>query len=100
MDRDVGLGQDRDTGHAAIRREMMQVDRQQRGTGGGDTLAQGLLDVVDVVQPGRILDVDQQMGAGEVLAVLADEEILPALVGQGVDVGDLGRCEVGVGKVH
>ena len=43
--------------------ETVQMDMQQRRAGGGDALAQRLLDVLDVIEPLAAIDVDDQMRA-------------------------------------
>src|SRR5205814_6617120 len=56
--------------------EVMQVEVQQRRASGGDATAQRLLDHVEVVEPARVVDVDDEMNAGAAHAVPDDEVIV------------------------
>ena len=59
----------------------MQVDVQQRRAGRGHAPAQRRLDVVDVVEPLRAVEIDDQMRAGAAHAVAHAEMIGAILVG-------------------
>ena len=61
------------------RLEMVEVDVQQRRAGRGDAAAQRLIDVIDVVEMLRVVQIDDQMHAGAAHAV-ADHEVVLAVV--------------------
>src|SRR3546814_9303119 len=72
-------------------REVMEVDMQQSRLRHLDKTAQRRLDMLEIVETVRADQVDDEMRAGETLAVALDEEIR-ALVG---------RCELtGRGRLH
>ena len=68
--------QHRHTRDPAVRREVVQVDVQQRGVGGLYGLAERRLDMGELVEPFGADQVQDQMGAGEALAVALDKEVL------------------------
>lgn len=73
MDADVRLGKDRDTRYAADFGEVMQMDVKECGArclGGFDESGP---DAFDVVEIGRVQEVDYQMCPGELLAVARDK---------------------------
>src|SRR5262245_1095870 len=80
MDRDVALGEHGHAGDTAVRLEVVQVHVQQRGAGGGDAAAQRVLDVIDVVQPIGLVEVDDEMRAGAPHPV-PHHEMIVALLG-------------------
>ena len=82
MDRDVAFRQHRHARHAAIGREMVEVDVEKRRLRHLDATAERRLDMGEIVQTARADQVDDQMRAGKALAVALDEEI-GALVGGG-----------------
>src|ERR1700687_5210070 len=63
----------------AVRLEVMQMDMQERRACRLDAAAQRGLDVVDVVEVLRFVEVDDQMHAGATYAV-ADGEIILAIL--------------------
>src|SRR3546814_7675552 len=69
VDRDVRLRQHRHAGNTVVRREMMQVDVQQRRLGRLDAFAQSVLDVGEIVDALGAPKVDDKMRSGETLAV-------------------------------
>ena len=68
----------REHGHArnsAIGGEVVQMDVQQRRAGGIDRLPQCVFYVVGIIEPRRTPEIDQEMRAGEDLAVALDEVV-------------------------
>src|SRR3546814_2425469 len=80
VDRDVRLRQHRHAGNTVVRREMMQVDVQQRRLGRLDAFAQSVLDVGEIVDALGAPKVDDKMRSGETLAVALNKEVLALLV--------------------
>src|SRR3546814_18116476 len=76
VDRDVRLRQHRHAGNTVVRREMMQVDVQQRRLGRLDAFAQSVLDVGEIVDALGAPKVDDKMRSGETLAVALNKEVL------------------------
>src|SRR3546814_17262868 len=76
VDRDVRLLQHRHAGNTVVRREMMQVDVQQRRLGRLDAFAQSVLDVGEIVDALGAPKVDDKMRSGETLAVALNKEVL------------------------
>jgi len=73
---DVRFRQHRHAGHAAVRGEVVQVDVQERRSGGGYRLAQRFFDVVGVVETAGIPEVDQEMRTRKDASIAFDEVIL------------------------
>ena len=78
MDRNVALGEHGDTRHA-VGLKMMQVDMQERCARRLDAAAQRRFDVIDVVEPHRAVQVDDQMHARAMHAVAQREMIVPGI---------------------
>jgi len=84
MDRDMRLSQHSHTRHAAIRREVMQMDMQECRARNFNTPPQRLVDVLYVVEPFRPNQVDDEMGAGKPDPVsLAEKVLVPISFGDG-----------------
>ena len=64
------------TRHAPIRREVMQVNVQQRSACGFDTTLKRLLDMLEVIKPPGSKQIYDQMGPGISNAFTLDEVVL------------------------
>ena len=82
----MALGQHRDTRHATIRLEVVQMDVQQRRARGRHALAQRLVDQIDICEALGLIQIDDQMHARAANAI-ADHKVVLALV-----TGDC-RCD-------
>ena len=80
VDADVAFRQHRHPGNAAVRREVMQVDMQQRCTRHLNAAFQRLFDVLEIVKPLGAEQVDDEMGAGVAMSISFDEVVFPVVV--------------------
>jgi hypothetical protein len=80
MDGDVTLRQHGDTGHAAVGREVMQVDVQERCARHLHAFLQGTLDVLEIIETACAEEIHDEVGPGEPNAIALDEEVLPIFV--------------------
>ena len=85
MDRDVRLGKNRDARDPTIRREVMQMDVQERCARRLHALPQRLLDVVEFVEPLRPNQIDKEMSSGVADSVSLTEKILALLSHFGIE---------------
>ena len=72
----MAFGENRDARNAAIGREMMHMDMQQRRTACVDGLAEGRLDEGGIVEVAGTPKVEQQVTASEFDAVSLDKIIM------------------------
>ena len=80
MDGDVTLREHSDTRHAAIGREVMQVDVQERCARHLHASLERALDVLQIIEPSGAEQIHDEVGAGEPNAIALDEEVLPVFV--------------------
>ena len=78
--RDVGLREHGYTRHAAVRREVVQMDVQKRSACHFDASSQRSLDMLEVIKPLGTEEIYDHMGASESNTIALDEEVLPVLV--------------------
>ena len=74
----MALGEHGDAGYA-VRLEVMQMDMQERRACRLNAAAQRGLDVIDVIEVLRLVEIDDQMHAGATYAVADGEMILTIL---------------------
>ena len=67
-------------GHAAVGREVMQMDVQQRCARHFHATLQRLFDVLEIVKPLGAEQVDDEMGAGVAMPIALDEVVFPVVV--------------------
>ena len=79
MDGDVAFRQHRHAGYA-VRLKMMKMDVQECGARGFDAAAQSRLDVLEVIEPLRAMQVDDQMHASAAHAFAKREMALTVLL--------------------
>ncbi len=79
MDGDMGFGQNGNAGHAAIGREVMEVNMQKRSSRNLHTPPKRLVDVVYVVEAFSPNEIDDEMGARKANAIPLTEKILVPL---------------------
>jgi hypothetical protein len=79
MDGDMRLRQNGNAGHAAIGREVMEVNMQKRSPRNLHTPPQRLVDVVYVVEAFSPNEVDDEMGAREADSIALTEKVLVPL---------------------
>src|SRR5690606_3923459 len=76
----VALRKDSHARNAPVRREVVEVDVQERCSSNLHTPLQCPLDVTQIVESLRAEEVDDQVATGEADAIAFDEEVLPVLV--------------------
>ena len=76
----MAFRQHRHARHAAVRREVMQMDVQQRRARHFHATLQRLLNVLEIIKPLGAKQIYDQMGARISNAIAFDEVVLPVFV--------------------
>ena len=76
MDRDMALREHGHPRHSALRREVMQVNMQQRSASYFNTTLQRAFDVLEIIKPPSTHQIYEKVVPGKSNAVALDEEVV------------------------